>query len=78
MKKTVLLFLFVVAFSMSLTAFAQLTVPGVDNTPRVGAKAPDFELSKGFGAQAGTLGMKDFIGKKKVLLAFYVADFTAG
>ena len=78
MNKTVPLFLFAVAFSMSLTAYAQLTVPGVDNTPKLGSKPPDFELSKGLGAQAGTLGMKDFIGKKKVLLAFYPADFTAG
>ena len=31
-----------------------------------------------FVAQAGTVGMKDFTGKKKVLLTFFPAAFTAG
>ncbi len=56
----------------------QLQVPGTDNTPKLGDKPPDFELPKGLGAAAGTLGMKDFAGKKKVLLAFFPAAFTAG
>ena len=56
----------------------QLQVPGTDNTPKLGEKPPDFELPKGLGAQAGALGMKDFAGKKKVLLAFFPAAFTAG
>jgi len=61
-----------------LLMLVQLQVPGPDNTPKFGEKPPDFELPKGLGAQAGTLGMKDFMGKKKVLLAFFPAAFTAG
>ena len=59
----------------AVAAYAQLQVPGADNTPKVGEKAPDFELSVGRG---GSLGMKDFQGKKKVLLAFFPMAFTAG
>jgi hypothetical protein len=79
MKRIVYLVLPVVMLSMLLVGFAQqLAVPGPDNTPKVGQRPPDFELPKGLNPQAGTLGLKDFAGKKKVLLAFYVADFTAG
>jgi hypothetical protein len=78
MKKTLALLLPLVMLSLSMMAYAQLTAPGPDNTPKVGAKPPDFELNRGLGANSGTLGMKDFAGKKKVLLAFYPADFTAG
>ena len=78
MRKTAYLLLPLIVLSMTVIAYAQLTAPGPDNTPKVGEKPPDFELNKGLGAQAGTLGMKDFAGKKKVLLAFYPADFTAG
>jgi len=60
---------------MTVAGYAQLQVPGADNTPKLGEKPPDFELSQGRG---GTLGMKDFVGKKKVLLAFFPAAFTAG
>ena len=78
MKKIVYLLLPVVVLSISLVGYAQLAVPGPDNTPKVGQRAPDFELLKGLNPQGGTLGMKDYAGKKKVLVAFYVADFTAG
>ena len=57
--------------------YAQLVVPGADNTPKVGEPAPEFELPVSLGSQQ-TLGKKDFAGKKKVLLAFYPADFTGG
>ena len=52
----------------------QLQVPGTDNTPKLGEKPPDFELSQGRG---GSLGMKDFVGKKKVLLTFFPMAFRA-
>lgn len=77
MKKTVLLLLPIVVLSLGTAAFAQLQAPGVDNTPKVGSPAPDFALPKGLGSKE-TLGIKDFEGKKKVLLAFYPADFTGG
>lgn len=77
MKRTVLLLLPLLVLSLTVTGHAQLTASGPDNTPKVGEKPPDFELSKGLGSKE-TLGMKDFAGKKRVLLAFYVADFTGG
>ena len=78
MKKIVYWLLPLVVLSMAIAGHAQLQAPGADNTPKLGEKPPDFELLKGLGAQSGTLGMKDFVGKKKVLLAFYPADFTGG
>ena len=78
MKKTIYLLLPLLVLSVGIAGYAQLQVPGPDNTPKVGEKPPDFELPKGLGPQAGTLGMKDFAGKKRVLLAFFPAAFTAG
>ncbi len=75
MKRTVYWLLPLVVLSMTVAGYSQLQVPGADNTPKLGEKPPDFELSQGRG---GTLGMKDFVGKKKVLLAFFPAAFTAG
>lgn len=66
MKKTVYLLLPIVVLSMSLVGHAQLVAPGADNTPKVGEKAPEFDL------------LKTFAGKKKVLLAFFPAAFTGG
>ena len=77
MKKTVYWLLPLVVLSMAIAGFAQLQAPGADNTPKLGEKPPDFELPKGLNPQQGTLGMKDFTGKKKVLLAFFPAAFTA-
>ncbi len=74
MRKTVFGLLPLVVLSMTFVAFAQLQVPGADNTPKLGEKPPDFELSQGRG---GSLGMKDFAGKRKVLLAFFPMAFTA-
>ena len=78
MKKTAYWLLPLVVLSMTVAGYAQLQVPGADNTPELGEKPPDYELPKGLGAQAGTVGMKDFIGKKKVLLSFFPAAFTNG
>ena len=78
MKILTYLLLPLLVLTAGVAAYAQLQVPGPDNTPKLGEKPPDFELLKGLGAQSGTLGMKDFAGKKKVLLAFYPADFTGG
>ena len=77
MKKIVYWLLPLVVLSTGLAGYAQLQVPGADNTPKLGEKPPDFELPKGLNPQQGTLGMKDFAGKKKVLLAFFPAAFTA-
>ena len=75
--KRILLLLPLVLVVASLAAYGQLVAPGADNSPKVGEKAPDFELPTGLGS-ATTLGLKDFAGKKKILLTFYIADFTGG
>ncbi|PYS37107.1 MAG: hypothetical protein DMG14_22420 [Acidobacteria bacterium] len=75
MRKTTYWLLPLLVLLLALTGYSQLQVPGPDNTPKIGEKPPDFELSQGRG---GTLGMKDFTGKKKVLLAFFPMAFTAG
>ena len=74
--KRVLTFLPVVMLLLALAANAQLVAPGADTSPKVGEKAPDFELPTGQGT--ATLGLKDFAGKKKVLLTFFPAAFTGG
>jgi len=43
--------------------------------PNVGEKAPDFSLSV---SREEKVGLKDFLGKKNVVLAFYSLDFTPG
>ncbi len=77
MKKIVYWLLPLVVLSIAISGYAQLQVPGADNTPKLGERPPDFELPKGLNPQQGTLGMKDFTGKRKVLLAFFPAAFTA-
>ena len=77
MKKNVYWLLPLVVLSIAISGYAQLQVPGADNTPKLGERPPDFELPKGLNPQQGTLGMKDFTGKRKVLLAFFPAAFTA-
>jgi hypothetical protein len=77
MTKRIALLLALLLLTAAMPGYAQLVVPGADNTPQVGQPAPDFELPVALGSQQ-TLGKKDFAGKKKVLLAFYPADFTGG
>ena len=72
--KRILMFLPIVMLLVALTANAQLVAPGTDTSPKVGEKSPDFELPNG----QATLGLKDFAGKKKVLLTFFPAAFTGG
>jgi peroxiredoxin len=43
--------------------------------PRVGEKAPDFTLPV---SREQNVSLKDYRGKKNVLLAFYPLDFTGG
>ena len=44
--------------------------------PKVGDPAPEFELPAVTGTQRQRLSLKDFRGKKNVVLAFYVANWT--
>ena len=72
--KRILMLLPLAILSAALAANAQLVAPGTDNAPKVGEKAPDFELQSG----RTTIGLKDYAGKKQVLLTFFPAAFTAG
>ena len=57
-----------------LTSLALVfAVPGMTAAVEVGDKAPDFELPSTVG---GKIRLSDFVGKKNVVLEFYVLDFS--
>ena len=57
-----------------LVPFALLfALPGMCAGVEVGEKAPDFELPSTTG---GKIRLSDFVGKKNVVLEFYVLDFS--
>jgi len=58
-------------------AFGQLAAPGTDNSPKLGEIAPDFQMP-GRGRGTPPSALKDFQGKKKVLLMFFPGAFTPG
>ena len=71
---------FVLALVFSVAASAQQNAPPSAPQPlvtnvKVGDPAPDFTLPDHTGKQ---VKLSDFKGKKNVVLAFYVAAFTAG
>jgi peroxiredoxin Q/BCP len=43
--------------------------------PRVGDRAPEFALPA---STSGVVRLADFAGKRHVILAFYIQDFTPG
>ena len=51
--------------------------PGARTLPRSESRHRDFALATDIFGET-ILGMKDFEGKSRVLLAFYPADFTGG
>ncbi|HZI50961.1 MAG TPA: redoxin domain-containing protein [Terriglobia bacterium] len=68
--------LVILALLLALPVYAQLTA-GPDNSPKVGEAAPDFPIPAAQrGQPAGAL--KDFQGKKNVLLMFFPGAFTPG
>jgi peroxiredoxin len=68
--------LVILALLVALPVFAQLNA-GPDNSPKVGDVAPDFPIPAAQrGQPAGAL--KDFQGKKNVLLMFFPGAFTPG
>src|ERR1043166_2508786 len=71
------LFMAILVLALSMPLFGQLAAPGVDNSPKVGDIAPDFQIP---GPQRGAppTNLKDFQGKKKVLLMFFPGAFTPG
>lgn len=72
----------VVLFLLAMTGVistAQTTAPKmtpIDQPPKVGDTAPDFTLPST--AKLTPMKLSDMRGKKKILLAFYVFDFTGG
>jgi peroxiredoxin len=71
------LFTLILVLALCIPVFGQLAAPGVDNSPKVGDLAPDFQIP---GPQRGAppTNLKDFQGKKKVLLMFFPGAFTPG
>src|SRR5262245_11483530 len=68
--------LVVLMLLLAIPVSAQLTT-GPDNSPKVGDAAPDFAIPAAQrGQPAGAL--KDFQGKKNVLLMFFPGAFTPG
>lgn len=68
--------LVILALLVALPVYAQLNA-GPDNSPKVGDAAPDFPIPAAQrGQPAGAL--KDFQGKKNVLLMFFPGAFTPG
>jgi thioredoxin-dependent peroxiredoxin len=68
--------LVILALLVALPVYAQLNA-GPDNSPKVGDLAPDFPIPAAQrGQPAGSL--KDFQGKKNVLLMFFPGAFTPG
>ncbi len=74
--KRILILLPLVMLSLALVANAQLAAPNADTSPKVGEKSPDFEMP--LPNNRTTVGLKDFAGKKKVLVTFFPAAFTGG
>ncbi|HEY2380851.1 MAG TPA: redoxin domain-containing protein [Terriglobia bacterium] len=77
MKTKLFIGIAVLAAALSVPAFGQLTTGGVDNSPKVGDAAPEFAIPA---AQRGAppSNLKDFQGKKKVLVMFFPGAFTPG
>src|ERR1043165_844909 len=71
------LFTLVLILAVAIPGFSQLAPAGPDNSPKVGDAAPDFQMP---GPQRGAppSNLKDFQGKKKVLLMFFPGAFTPG
>src|ERR1051325_6636864 len=71
------LFTLMLVLAVAIPGFSQLAPTGVDNSPKVGDAAPDFQIP---GPQRGAppSNLKDFQGKKKVLLMFFPGAFTPG
>ncbi len=60
-------------FSTTVLALCLLATTLSAAAIEVGEKAPDFELAS---TQGGKLKLSSFLGKKDVVIQFYVLDFT--
>ena len=57
-----------------MVSFGRTSVAGETQTLKVGAQAPDFELSGHRGSE--TFKLSDVRGKKNVVIVFYPLDWT--
>ena len=57
----------------AVAAFLLALCPGLVAGVEIGDKAPDFELPS---TQSGKFKLSDQVGKKNVIIQFYVLDFT--
>jgi peroxiredoxin Q/BCP len=70
----------VLVMALAIPVLGQLRAPaaaGPDNSPKVGDMAPDFAVSRG-GRGGPASNLKDFQGKKNVMLMFFPGAFTPG
>ena len=68
----------VILLLFAVSGFAQLNAStGPDNAPKIGEMAPDFQVSAG-GRGGQPVGLKDYAGKKRVLVMFFPGAFTPG
>jgi hypothetical protein len=69
-------------FAVLLTVVLVTGAASEQGLLKVGDKAPDFPvaLASSAGDKPGgaTIQLSDYIGKKNIVLAFYVADWTGG
>src|SRR5215831_8746148 len=71
------LFCLLLGIAIAVPAFGQLAEHEGDNSPKIGEIAPDFQIP-GPARGAPLSALKDFQGKKKVLLMFFPGAFTPG
>jgi peroxiredoxin Q/BCP len=70
------IFPLMLAMALAVPLFGQLTAPAA-NSPKVGDMAPDFVVKAGGRGGAAT-NLKDYQGKKNVLIEFFPGAFTPG
>jgi peroxiredoxin Q/BCP len=70
------IFPLMLALALAIPVFGQLTAPAA-NSPKVGEMAPDF-MVKGGGRGGAATNLKDYQGKKNVLIEFFPGAFTPG
>jgi hypothetical protein len=77
-KKAVQAAALLLAMSSGLAGFASAQAKPESGMPKVGDKAPDFTLHYFNGTDSKEVNLSDYLGKKNVILAFYIFAFTGG
>ena len=66
------------AMSIGLAGTVTAQAKPESGMPKVGDKAPDFTLHYFNGTDLKEVNLSDYLGKKNVILAFYIFAFTGG